>query len=105
MVKFPQFMEDKGVVQAALENTAKFGDVDIEPEEAKIVDVVIAEKVVSTEAIPITTNATATAIESLFFAAIIPSPDTLLDMYLVIVGFSITDTVSQVVCFHFSLSP
>jgi len=78
-VKVPQFMELKGMVHAALENTPKFAEVDIAPDEAKVVDVVTAEKVVSTEAIPIMTNATAaTVIESLRFSVIINSAESFL---------------------------
>jgi N12 class adenine-specific DNA methylase len=58
-VKVPKFTELRGVVHALSEYTAKFADVDTVPAEAKVVDVVIAEKVVSAKASPIMTNAAA----------------------------------------------
>jgi hypothetical protein len=71
-VKFPQFMELRGVVHALLEYTPKFADVETAPVEDKVEDVEMAAKVVSVRAIPIITNATtAVVIESFRFAVII----------------------------------
>src|SRR5208283_5698196 len=71
-------MELREVVHALLEYTPKPADVVTEPLEDIVVDVVMAEKVVIDKASPIMTNAaTAIIIESLSFAKIIPSADSL----------------------------
>lgn len=80
-VKLPQFMELRGWVHPLSEYTPKFADVDIVPVEAKVMDVLMAEKVVIDKASPIMTNAiTAVIIESFSFAVIIPSSDSLLHL-------------------------
>jgi hypothetical protein len=71
-------MELREVVHPLLEYTPKFADVDTVPAEAKLVDVVTAEKVVTDKASPIMTNAIiAVIIESLRFAIIVPRTNTL----------------------------
>jgi len=80
-VKVPQLTEPREVVHALSEYTPKFADVDTVPLEAKVVDVVTAEKVVIEKASPIMTNAIiAVIIESFSFAVIIRRTNTLLRM-------------------------
>jgi hypothetical protein len=80
-VKVPQLMELRGWVHPLSAYTAKFADVDTVPLEAKVVDVVTAEKVVIEKASPIMTNAIiAVIIESFSFAVIIRRTNTLLRM-------------------------
>lgn len=68
-VKVPQFMLLREVVHALSEYTAKFAEVDIVPLEDKVVDVVMAEKVVIDKAITIMINPKiAVIIESFSFA-------------------------------------
>jgi hypothetical protein len=80
-VKVPQLMELRGWVHALSEYTPKFAEVNTVPAEAKLVDVLMAEKVVTDKASPIMTNAIiAVIIESLRFAVIISRTNTLLRM-------------------------
>jgi hypothetical protein len=57
MVKVPQLTELRGMVQLLSEYAPKFADVDIVPVEDTVVDVVMAEKVISDKASPIMINA------------------------------------------------
>ena len=64
--KLPQLMELREVVHALLEYTPKPADVDTVPVEDKVVDVEMAAKVVSANAVPIITNATTAVVIEIF---------------------------------------
>lgn len=73
VIKAPQFMEFRGVVQALLEYTLKFAEVVTWPLDDKLWDVVIVPKVVSVKATAITTKIITDAVmESFIFGVFCP---------------------------------